>query len=94
MDAIERSGVLKHDRAREEKQLREILQLLALEECKSPGLFIEDIINIKNKLQVKDSKQYKGTIIQARAAKFLAGEMPTKTSVSDGKEARPCQRNR
>lgn len=50
MDAIERSGVLKHEKAREEKQLRETLQLLALEECKSPGLFIEDKINIKNKL--------------------------------------------
>lgn len=55
METIERLGVLEHEQAKEEKQLRVTLNMLVFEECKSPGLFIDDTNNIKNKLQAIDT---------------------------------------
>ncbi|CAN7950548.1 unnamed protein product [Ixodes pacificus] len=85
MDTIERSTTLKYEKEKEEKQLRSTLKELVLEECKSPGLFIDDINKIKSKLQLIDTEHYRGAIIRARAEKFLAGEALTKRALATEK---------
>lgn len=83
--AIERSTEIKfHDR-KEEKELRNLLQLVTLEEAKAPGLFTEDLRTIKAKIERLEIEKYKGAAIRARTERLIGGEMPTKRSLADEK---------
>lgn len=62
MSAIERSSFLKHEETEYVRQLNCLLQELTRQECRSPGLFSEDIIKLKKQLEVLDTERYKGAI--------------------------------
>lgn len=83
--AIERSVEIKHKDRKEENELRNLLQLITVEEAKAPGLFTEDLRVIKAKLERLEVEKYKGAAIRSRTQRLIGGEMPTKRSLADEK---------
>lgn len=85
LDAIERSVALKYEQKKEERQLRDTLETLLVEECRTPGVFIDDINDIKSKLESFDEERYKGAIVRSRAEKLVEAETPTKRALGGEK---------
>lgn len=81
--AIERSTEIKFNDRKEEKELRDLLQLITVEEAKAPGLFTEDLRTTKAKIERIEVEKYKGAAIRARTERLIGGEMPTKRSLAD-----------
>lgn len=85
VEAVERASVLKKLERRTVEKLRcNLTQLLKLE-SDMPGLFKEDIAEIKSKLEAIDKIRFEGAIVRARAERFLAGEQPTRRALCDEK---------
>lgn len=59
--------------------------MLSVLECQSPRLFKDDIKNLKIQLEVTEEEKHHGTLVRARAEKFLLGEAPTKGALSSEK---------
>lgn len=91
MKALERSSAMKYEEKRKEAWLRSSLDVFVKEECKSPGMFKDDILTLKAQLEVIDRERYHGAIVRARAERFLLGEAPTKRALSS--EKRYARRN-
>lgn len=53
--------------------LRNILQKLTLEEGRMPGVFKDDIAQIKHKLELIDEERYRGALVRARAEQWAVG---------------------
>lgn len=89
--ALERSSVLRNNKMKNEKVIRENLKKLTEWECESPGLFKEDIKSLKAQLEAMEEERYHGALVRARAEKLLLGEAPTKRAISS--EKRYANRN-
>lgn len=61
-----------------EKTLRLNLQKLIGLESRAPGVFKDDIQQIKQKLEMLDADRYRGALVRARTERLAAGETPTK----------------
>ncbi|KAH9359729.1 hypothetical protein HPB48_002577 [Haemaphysalis longicornis] len=85
MTALERSTALNYDRRKKEVLVRGSLETLSALECKSPGLFKDDIKTLKHQLGAIEKEKYHGAIVRARAQKFMLGEVPTKRALSSEK---------
>lgn len=92
LSAIERAAIIARAERKSENELRSNLKRMLQLECEMPGAFIEDISQIKSKLEAIDKERYRGATIRARAEGLLAGEMPTKRALSD--EMRYAKRNK
>lgn len=86
MKALERATILRHAEKERELLLRENLQQLVAEECAHAGTLLEDIKNIKQKLELIDKERYRGAMIRARAEHLSAGETPTKRALGAEKK--------
>lgn len=74
--AIHRSGSMKCDETNNEKCLRATLEILIAQETNDPGVFTDDINNIKHKLEVLDEERYCGALIRTGAEHWALGEKP------------------
>lgn len=91
MTALERSSILKHEQEKVKQELDGLLKELLHEECLSPGLFTDDIISLKKRLEALDTDQYQGAVVRARLKRISDGEIPTKRAV--GIERRYAAKN-
>lgn len=66
MRAIERSSVLKREQEKVERELNDLLKELLSEESFSPGLFTDDSVSLKKRLEALDIGQYLGASVRAR----------------------------
>lgn len=71
--------------------MRSNLLTLVKEECRSPGVFKDDILFLKEKLELIDRDRYRGALVRARADRLIAGELPTKRAL--GMEKKYARRN-
>ncbi|XP_064471477.1 uncharacterized protein LOC135385841 [Ornithodoros turicata] len=60
-------------------QGRALLQL----EAGNPGSYLEEISDIKLRLELLDHNRYEGARVRSRSKRFLAGEVPTKSSIAE-----------
>lgn len=79
--AMERASVIKNEEKKMEKAIRSKLLTLVKEECRSPGVFKDDILFLKEKLELLDRDRYRGALVRARADRLIAGELPTKRAL-------------
>lgn len=89
--AIQRCSCIKYEETKKERMLRNILQKLTLEEGRMPGVFKDDIAQIKHKLELIDEERYRGALVRARAEQWAVGEAPTKRAL--GIEKAHARRN-
>lgn len=78
LKAIERSSCIQYEQKSKEKALRLNLQKLIGLESRAPGVFKDDIQQIKQKLEMLDADRYRGALVRARTERLAAGETPTK----------------
>lgn len=80
LKALESASRIQHEKRKQEKSLHECLGILIAEECQQPGMFKDDILAVKQKLEAIDEDRYRGAILRSRAERMVAGETPTKRS--------------
>ncbi|CAN7995560.1 unnamed protein product [Ixodes hexagonus] len=85
MLAIERSSVLAHEARCAERSLNADLQALSRAGCSAPSGCLKDLDSVKERLEQLHPERYRGTVVRARAEKYLMGEQPTKRAMADEK---------
>lgn len=83
--AIERSSVIRYNLKQAETKLRQQLVFFISMESDGPGLYVNEIKEVKSELETVDSHKYKAAVVTSRSEKLWAGEMPTKRALSDEK---------
>lgn len=81
MKAIERSSIISFESKKKEKELKLMLEKLTALECEKPGVYVEDLRNIKQKLEIYDEERYRGALVRARAMEITLDENPTKRAL-------------
>lgn len=83
--AIERGSCIRRSERKAENELRKQLDELVSLENEQPGKWLDEIRDVKNKLEIMDGEKYRAAMIRARAEKLWAGEKPSKRALGDEK---------
>lgn len=86
--AIERSNIIAYHKMCEENKLKSTLHALLSLEAQNPGQFNEEIKDIQFRLELFDLNRFEGARVRSRTRKFLQGETPNKSYISEERKHR------